>query len=182
MTANVAFSNGVTSSTDSVTCTMTLEAYNRGLVLATKEDFDGVATYTVNTPPNPQGYAENAINAMPDAKSKLQAMNHTLLNPGGNHFLRESDLASDGYLDAATACFFFTHGNPGHFRASEVDELHFELNGNNEVRAYVLNGRTEPSPNLVVMHACCTLSGQGGTLPCAIRIRHEKQHSERYSR
>jgi len=162
VTANVAFSNGTTSSTDSVSCELELVVYNKGLVLATKED-STPSGYVVNTPPDAEGYAENAVNAMPYAKTSLATMKHSLLNPSGDHFLRETELASK--LDEATTCFFFTHGEPGLLRSSEIDELEFAYSPStpSEVRGYVTSNRVAPQPNIVVMHACSTLAGSGNT-------------------
>jgi len=161
--------NGMGSKQVEFTHTATLVAYNKGLTLATKEEYwdppvdnstdpptDRPKGYWIESPQFPDGYAQASQDAMPSARSALTTAKHTILN--SSNFLSESELAP--LLKQATCFFGFTHGETTNFRASQTDQLYFSGNPN-EVANYVQSNRTALPFNMVVMHACNTVGASG---------------------
>lgn len=162
------------------TLTITNKMYNKGLTLATKEEFydppadnstppvDPPPGYYVPPTPFTDGFATASQNTMPFARSALTGMKHTILN--SQDLLRETNL--DPLFKQATTFLGFTHGELDHFRACEIDQVFFTPTSSNEVKTYVQGGRTAPQMNMVVLHACSTLGG-GSMAPVAFGVMQQ---------
>lgn len=141
--------------------TAVVTVHNKGLTWATREEWDTSQDPDAFVVPNPEwsdGAAPVARAGAQAANATFAATNHSVLNPNANlQQTTESQLAT--MLKTATYVLAMTHGEPTNFRSSAYDQLHFAFapNQTSEVRDYVKTGRTAPSPNIVVMHACKTM-------------------------
>ena len=139
-------------------------AYNRGLATSTGQIASSTSPsgYEVPATPTTDNWDTVSTYAANDAITKLVAMGHA--NLSGATRLKKSQLLPR--LKEMTAYFGFTHGEVDGFLAglpesgvaTDADKLLFGSGYSSVVGQAVSSMRTAPPPNMVILHACDTLT------------------------